>query len=69
MRQSLLTVEAECLKTTVSEHFGDLSVFLTILSEDELALVIIVLVLSSSPVFATLSKLSSSVSVCMVPAT
>jgi hypothetical protein len=54
MRQSLLTVEAECFETTVPKHFGYLGVFLAIFTEDEFTLVVVVLVLSSSPVFATL---------------
>lgn len=54
MCETLLAVEALSLKTTVSEHFGDLCVLLAVFTEDELALVIVVLVLSTSPIFTTL---------------
>ena len=54
MRQPLLAVEAHGLSTAVSEHLRDLSVLLPVLTENELALVVIVLVLSTSPVLTTL---------------
>ena len=55
MRQPLLAVEAHRFKTTVSEHLDHLSVLLSILTENQLALVVVVLVLSTSPVFTTLN--------------
>lgn len=54
MRQPLLTVEAHCLETTVSQHLRHLRVFLTVFTENQFALVVIVLVLSTSPVLASL---------------
>lgn len=57
MRQSLLTIEAECLKPTVSKHFGYLGIFLTVFLEYEFALIVVVLVLSTSPVFTSLDVL------------
>ena len=54
MCQPLLTVEAHCLETAVSQHLRHLGIFLTIFAEDELALVVVVLVLSTSPVLSTL---------------
>lgn len=56
MRETLLAVEALSLETTVSEHFGDLSVLLAVFTEDELALVVVILVLSTSPIFTTLRR-------------
>ena len=54
MRQPLLAVKAHGLQTAVSKHLRDLSVLLSVLAENELALVVIVLVLSTSPVLTTL---------------
>ena len=54
MRQPLLAVEAHRFKTAISKHLGHLSVLLSVLAENQLALVVVVLVLSSSPVFTTL---------------
>ena len=54
MRQTLLAVEALSFKTAVSQHLDDLGVLLSVLTENELALVVIVLVLSTSPVLTTL---------------
>lgn len=55
MRQTLLTVEAHSLQTAVAQHLDDLGVLLPILTEDQFALVVVVLVLSTSPVLTTLS--------------
>lgn len=56
MSQALLAIEALCLKTAIAQHLNDLCVFLSIFPEDELALVAFVLVLSTSPIFATLCR-------------
>ena len=54
MCQPLLTVEAHCLETAVSQHLGNLRILLAVFTEDQLALVVVVLVLSTSPVLSTL---------------
>jgi siroheme synthase (precorrin-2 oxidase/ferrochelatase) len=54
MRQSLLAIEAHRLNASVSEHLDDLRIFLAVFTKDELTLVVLVLVLSSSPVLSTL---------------
>ena len=54
MRQTLLTVEAKSLKTTVTKHLHDLSVLLTLLLEDELTLLVVVLVLTTTTVLTAL---------------
>ena len=54
MRQPLLAVEAHRLEAAISKHLRHLSVLLSVLTENELALVVIVLVLSTSPIFTTL---------------
>ena len=56
MRQTLLTVEALSFKTAVSQHLDDLSVLLSVLTENQFALVVVVLILSTPPVLATLHK-------------
>jgi hypothetical protein len=43
------------LNAAVSQHLRDLGVLLPILTENKLALVVVVLVLSTSPVLTTLS--------------
>ena len=52
--QSLLAIEAHRFQSAVPKHLGNLSVLLSIFSEDQLALVILVLILSSSAIFTTL---------------
>ena len=54
MRQPLLAIEALRLYSAVTKHFGNLCVLLAVLAEDEFALVVVVLVLSTSPVLSTL---------------
>lgn len=54
MCQPLLAIEALCLKATVPQHFYYLGVFLSVLAEHKLALVVVVFILSTSPVLATL---------------
>ena len=54
MGQSLLTIEAQCFQSAVPKHLGDLSVLLSVFSEDQFTFVILVLVLSSSAIFTTL---------------
>ena len=54
MGQSLLTIEAQCFQSAVPKHLCDLSVLLSVFSEDEFTFVILVLVLSSSAIFTTL---------------
>ena len=56
MRQPLLAIEALRLYSAVTEHFGNLCVLLAVLAEDEFALVVVVLVLSTSPVLASLES-------------
>jgi len=52
--QPLFSIEALGFKTTISKHFYDLGIFLTVFSENKLSLVVIVLVFSTSPVFSAL---------------
>ena len=54
MCQPLLTAEAHCLETAVSQHLGNLRILLAVFTEDQLTLVVVVLVLSTSPVLSTL---------------
>ena len=54
MGEPLLTIEAQSFQSAISKHFGDLSVLLSVFSEDEFTLVILVFVLASSPVFTAL---------------
>lgn len=54
MCEPLLAVEALCLQPPVAQHLRHLRVLLPVLAEDQLALVIVVLVLSTSPILATL---------------
>ncbi len=54
MRQPLLSIEALRLKPPITKHFRDLGVFLTALTEDKFSLVVIVLVLSTSPILSSL---------------
>jgi hypothetical protein len=57
MGETARAVEALGFKTSVSEHLDDLSVFLALLLEDELALLVVVLVLTPTPVLTTLLSL------------
>jgi hypothetical protein len=54
MRQPFLTIETLCFEAPIPEHLRHLSVFLSILFEHQLALIIVVLVLSPSPIFSSL---------------
>ena len=54
VRQSLLAVEAQSLQASISQHLRYLRVLLPILTEHQLALVVVVFVLSTSPVLAAL---------------
>lgn len=54
VRQSLLAVEAECLQAAVAQHLQHLGVLLPFFLEGQLALLVVVLVLSSSPILASL---------------
>jgi hypothetical protein len=50
-----LTIKAHSFESTVSEHFGDLGVLLTILLEHQLSLLRLVLVLSSTTILSSFS--------------
>ena len=52
--EATLTVEAERLETPVPKHLDNLSVLLSLLLEGQLALLIVVFVLSATTVFTTL---------------
>jgi hypothetical protein len=52
--QTLLAVEAERLETTVTQHLHDLCVLLSVFLEDELTLLVVVLVLSTTTVLTAL---------------
>lgn len=54
--QSLFAVKAERFESTVTQHLEDLGVFLTFFFEGEFALLIVVFVFSSTPIFTTLEK-------------
>lgn len=58
VRQPLFAIEALGFEATVSEHLGDLGVFLSVLSEYEFTLVVVVLVLSTPPILSSLNKAS-----------
>lgn len=60
MRQTTCAVEALSLQTSVSEHLDDLGVFLALLLEDEFALLVVVLVLTPTPVLTTLLNVLAS---------
>jgi hypothetical protein len=57
MCEAARAVEALGLETAVSEHLDDLGVFLALLLEDELPLLVVVLVLTPTPVLTTLLSL------------
>ena len=65
MGETLLAVEAHGLQTAIAQHLGDLRVLLTIFTENKLALVVVVLVLSTSPVLTTLERQLSAQSLCI----
>jgi hypothetical protein len=52
--ETLLSIEALSLKPAVPKHFRHLCVLLAVFTKNELTLVVIVLIFSSSTVFATL---------------
>jgi hypothetical protein len=54
MRKPLLAVEALRLQPAVPQHLGDLSILLPVLAEDQLALVVVILVFTTSPIFSSL---------------
>ena len=54
MSQSLLAIETLRLQPPIAQHLYYLSIFLAVLPEDQLALVTIVLVLSTSAIFTSL---------------
>jgi hypothetical protein len=57
MCEAARAVETLGFETTVSEHLDDLGVFLALLLEDKLALLVVVLVLTPTPVLTTLLSL------------
>lgn len=60
MRQSLFTVETLGLKPPITKHLGDLGVFLSVFTEDKFSLVVVVFILSTSPILSTLgTKIAS----------
>ena len=63
MGQTLLAIEAKCLQTTVAQHLHYLCVLLALLLEDELTLLVVVLVLSTT---AVLTALYSIVRICFI---
>ena len=54
MGQPLLSVEAHGLETAVTQHLCYLRILLAIFTEDKLTLVVVVLVLSTSPILSSL---------------
>ena len=54
MCQTLLAVEAQRFQSAITKHLDNLRVLLAVLTEDELSFVIVVLVLSTSPVLSSL---------------
>jgi len=59
MSQSFLAIEAKGFKATIAEHLEDLCVFLTFFFEGEFTLLVIVLVLSTTPVLSSLYNIKS----------
>jgi hypothetical protein len=57
MCKTARAIEALGFQASVSEHLDDLGVFLALLLEDELALLVVVLVLTPTPVLTTLLSL------------
>jgi hypothetical protein len=53
--KALLAIEALGLETAVPQHLDNLGVLLPVLTEDQLALVVVVLVFATSPIFSTLA--------------
>ncbi len=60
MGKTPCAVEALGLQTAVAEHLDDLGVFLAFLLEDELALLVVILVLTPTSILATLHNNISS---------
>jgi hypothetical protein len=54
MGETARAVEALCLQTAVAEHLDDLGIFLALLLEDEFALLVVVLVLTTASILAAL---------------
>jgi hypothetical protein len=54
--QSLFAIEAEGFESTVTQHLEHLGVFLTFFFEGEFALLVVVFVFASTPIFTTLEK-------------
>jgi hypothetical protein len=59
MCEAARAVEALGLETAVAEHLDDLGILLALLLEDELALLVVVLVLTPAPVLTTLLCVSA----------
>lgn len=57
--KALLAVEALGLETAVPQHLDDLGVLLPVFTEDQLALVVVVLVFATSPIFSSLGTVQS----------
>jgi hypothetical protein len=56
MSQPFLSVEALSFKSSISKHLYNLRILLSVFAEHKLTLVIVVLILSASPVLATLLR-------------
>jgi len=54
MREPLLAIKAQCLEPPVTEHLHHLGILLAVFLEDQLSLVVVVFILSTSPILATL---------------
>jgi hypothetical protein len=55
--QSFFAVKTEGFESTVTQHLQDLRVFLTFFFEGEFALLVVVFIFSSTPIFTTLGKI------------
>jgi hypothetical protein len=58
MGEALLAVEAERFEAAVAEHLEDLGIFLAFFFEGQLALLVVVFVLATTPVFTSLVRTS-----------
>jgi hypothetical protein len=56
MCQSDGSVKALCLKAAVAQHLDDLCILLTVLLKHQLALLVVVLILSTSPILTLRSR-------------
>jgi hypothetical protein len=54
MCQSLLAIKALGFQPTIAQHLRHLGIFLSIFAENKFPLVVVIFVLSTSPIFATL---------------